>query len=39
MFRVLRRLSRNWKPLDFSNPNFIRIDPLHRIEEETIPIT
>lgn len=37
MFRLLRRLSRNWKPLDFSNPNFVRINPAQKVEEETNP--
>lgn len=28
---------KRWKPLNFSNPNFIRIPATQRIEEETIP--
>ncbi|PYI27291.1 kinase-like protein [Aspergillus indologenus CBS 114.80] len=41
MFSSLRRslpqLGRRWKPLDFSNPNFIRIPEWHKIEEENLP--
>ncbi|KAJ5884361.1 hypothetical protein N7504_011933 [Penicillium tannophilum] len=33
----LPRLGRRWMPLNFDNPNFIRIPTSHVIEEETIP--
>ncbi|KAI9932522.1 hypothetical protein ASPWEDRAFT_101324 [Aspergillus wentii DTO 134E9] len=36
LIRSLPRL-RRWKPLNFSNPNFVRIPESHKIEEETIP--
>ncbi|KAJ5084551.1 hypothetical protein NUU61_009130 [Penicillium alfredii] len=35
--RPLPRLGRRWKPLNFSNPNFVRIPEYHKIEEETLP--
>lgn len=35
--RSLPRLGRTWKPLNFSNPNFVRISAHYKIEEETIP--
>lgn len=37
MLRLLPRLRRSWKPLDFSSSNFIRINTAQKIEEETIP--
>jgi serine/threonine-protein kinase SRPK3 len=41
MFASLRRsppqLGRRCKPLDFSNPSFVRIPEYHKIEEETLP--
>ncbi|KAJ5582657.1 hypothetical protein N7535_001277 [Penicillium sp. DV-2018c] len=37
LLRSLSRLGRSWRPLDFSNPNFARINASQRIEEETIP--
>ncbi|KAL3495685.1 kinase domain protein [Aspergillus germanicus] len=41
MFSSLRRLvpplGRRWKPLDFTNPSFVRIPDYHKIEEETVP--
>jgi hypothetical protein len=41
MFSSLRRLlpplERRWKPLDFTNPSFVRIPEYHKIEEETVP--
>lgn len=36
IFRLLPRLGRSWKPLDFSSPNFVRIPTSQKIEEETI---
>lgn len=33
----LPRLGRRWTPLNFTNPNFIRISTSQAIEEETIP--
>lgn len=33
----LPQLGRRWKPLNFSNPNFVRIPEWHKIEEETLP--
>lgn len=33
----LSQFGRRWKPLNFSNPNFIRIPTSQKIEEETIP--
>lgn len=35
--RSLPQLGRRWKPLDFSNPNFVRIPEQQKIEEETLP--
>ncbi|KAJ9362368.1 hypothetical protein DTO027B9_45 [Paecilomyces variotii] len=37
LLRSLPQLGRRWKPLDFSNPNFVRIPEHHKIEEETFP--
>ncbi|PKY07214.1 protein kinase [Aspergillus campestris IBT 28561] len=37
ILRSLPRLGRRWTPLDFSNPNFVRIPEYHKIEEETLP--
>jgi hypothetical protein len=37
LLRSFSRLGRSWRPLDFSNPNFTRINDSQRIEEETIP--
>jgi hypothetical protein len=37
LLRSLPRLGRTWKPLNFSNPNFVRVPASHKIEEETIP--
>ncbi|PGH34369.1 CMGC/SRPK protein kinase [[Emmonsia] crescens] len=37
LLRSLPLLGRRWKPLNFSNPNFIRIPENHKIEEETLP--
>ncbi|KAJ5609440.1 hypothetical protein N7528_010007, partial [Penicillium herquei] len=37
LLRSLPLLGRRWKPLNFSNPNFIRIPASQKIEEETIP--
>lgn len=37
LLRPLSWLRRPWKPLSFSNPNFIRIPASQKIEEETIP--
>lgn len=34
--RSLPRLGRRWTPLNFSNPNFIRLPTGQAIEEETI---
>ncbi|EKV15514.1 hypothetical protein PDIP_40380 [Penicillium digitatum Pd1] len=34
--RYLPRLGRRWKPLDFSNPNFVRKPGSEKIEEESI---
>lgn len=31
------QFGRTWKPVNFSNPNFVRIATNQRIEEETIP--
>jgi serine/threonine-protein kinase SRPK3 len=36
MFPLLRSL-RRWKPLNFSNANFVRIPECHKIDEETLP--
>lgn len=35
LLRSLPRLIRCWKPLDFSNSNFVRIPATQKIEEET----
>ncbi|PYH92493.1 kinase-like protein [Aspergillus ellipticus CBS 707.79] len=35
--RSLPQLGRKWKPLNFSNLNFVRISEYHKIEEETLP--
>lgn len=32
-----RRLGQTWKPLNFSNPNYVRIPVTQKIEEETMP--
>ncbi|RAK98773.1 kinase-like protein [Aspergillus ibericus CBS 121593] len=37
LLRSLPRLGRAWKPLNFCNPNFVRIPISRRIEEETMP--
>ncbi|KAJ5254496.1 hypothetical protein N7497_003127 [Penicillium chrysogenum] len=37
LLRSLPQLGRRWKPLDFSNPNFVRIPEWQKIEEETLP--
>ncbi|GAB1320438.1 hypothetical protein MFIFM68171_10648 [Madurella fahalii] len=37
LFRRLSRLGCVWKPLDFSNPNFPKIPPNQKLEEETFP--
>jgi len=37
LLRSLCRLGRTWKPLNFSNPNFVRIPASQKVEEETIP--
>ena len=37
VLRSLSQLGRRWKPLNFSNPNFIRLSEDHKIEEETLP--
>ncbi|KAL4860462.1 hypothetical protein BDV12DRAFT_107150 [Aspergillus spectabilis] len=37
LLRSLPRLGRTWKPLNLSNPNFARIPPSQKIEEETLP--
>ncbi|PLB49327.1 kinase-like protein [Aspergillus steynii IBT 23096] len=37
LLRSLPQLGRRWKPLDFSNPNFVRIPEYHKIDEETLP--
>lgn len=37
LLRSFSRLRQTWKPLNFSNPNFIRIPANQKIEEETIP--
>ncbi|KAJ5162888.1 kinase-like protein [Penicillium coprophilum] len=37
LLRSLPQLGRRWKPLDFSNTNFVRIPEWHKIEEETLP--
>lgn len=35
--KSLPQLGRTWKPLNFTNPNFVRLAANQRIEEETIP--
>ncbi|KFY42398.1 hypothetical protein V494_02421 [Pseudogymnoascus sp. VKM F-4513 (FW-928)] len=37
LVRSLPQFGRKWKPLEFSNPNFVRIPEYHKIEEETFP--
>ncbi|KGO73413.1 hypothetical protein PITC_085510 [Penicillium italicum] len=37
LLRSLPRLGRRWKPLNLSNPNFVRIPEGHKFEEETLP--
>ncbi|KAJ5591843.1 kinase-like protein [Penicillium hispanicum] len=37
LLRSLPQLGRTWKPLNFSNSNFVRISASQKIEEETIP--
>ena len=37
IFRFVPQLRRKWTPLNFSNPNFVRIPTAQAIEEETIP--
>lgn len=37
LLRSLPRLGRRWKPLGFSNTNFVQIPEYHKIEEETLP--
>ncbi|GES61238.1 kinase-like protein [Aspergillus terreus] len=37
LLRSLPPLGRAWKPLDFSNPNFVRIPLSQKMEEETMP--
>ncbi|RDL34660.1 Uncharacterized protein BP5553_07788 [Venustampulla echinocandica] len=37
LLRSLPQLGRSWKPLNFSNPNFVHIPESHKIEEETLP--
>jgi len=37
LLRSLPQFGRRWKPLNFSNPNFVRIPEWHKIEEETLP--
>lgn len=37
LMQSLPRLRRKWTPLDFTNPNFIRLSANQEIEEETIP--
>ncbi|KAJ5230617.1 hypothetical protein N7489_011325 [Penicillium chrysogenum] len=37
LLRSLPQLGRRWKPLDFSNPNFVRIPEWQKTEEETLP--
>lgn len=37
LLRSLPRLGRRWKPLNFSNPNFVRLADGYKIEEETLP--
>ncbi|KAI3005603.1 hypothetical protein CBS147346_4269 [Aspergillus niger] len=37
LLRSLPHLGRRWKPLNFPNPNFVRIPNWYNIEEETLP--
>lgn len=37
LLRSLPKIGRRWKPLDFSNSNFVRVPNSHKIEEETLP--
>ncbi|KFY85191.1 hypothetical protein V500_08643 [Pseudogymnoascus sp. VKM F-4518 (FW-2643)] len=37
LLRSLPQFGRRWKPLNFSNPNFVQIPEYHKIEEETLP--
>lgn len=37
LIRSVPGLGRKWTPLNFSNPNFLRIPTDYAIEEETIP--
>lgn len=37
LLRSLPQLRRRWKPLNFSNLNFVWIPEWHKIEEETLP--
>lgn len=37
LLRSLPRLNRAWKPLSFSNPNFVQLPVNQKIEEETLP--
>ncbi|CAG7975451.1 unnamed protein product [Penicillium salamii] len=37
LLRSLPQLGRRWKPLTFTNPNFVRLPEEHKIEEETLP--
>ncbi|KAI2617881.1 serine threonine protein kinase, CMGC group [Hypoxylon sp. NC1633] len=37
LLRWLPRLGRAWRPLSFSDPNFPRLSPNQKVEEETIP--
>jgi serine/threonine-protein kinase SRPK3 len=39
VLRSLKQWSRlgRWQPLNFTNPNFVRIPPHEAIEEETVP--
>ncbi|KKK25907.1 hypothetical protein ARAM_003161 [Aspergillus rambellii] len=37
LLRSLPQLGRRWKPLNFSNPNFVRLADWPKVEEETLP--
>lgn len=37
LLRSLPQLRRRWKPLNFSNTDFVRIPEWYKIEEETLP--
>ncbi|RAL12540.1 kinase-like protein [Aspergillus homomorphus CBS 101889] len=37
LIRSLPQLGRKWKPLNFSNPNFVRIPVTQKLEEQTMP--